>query len=264
MAAAEELVRKLGITDPAEIDLEAIAWTVGARIRYRALDGCEARIIGCADKAIITVNSRSSLRRKRFSIGHELGHWEHHRNRILVCRSDEIGNSNAAISAVERIADRYAADLLMPGYLFDPIARAKRRFDFQTVRAISDQFDTSLSATAIRLIERRHCIGMLICHGPAGRKWFSRSPLVPDRWFPQEQLDPQSFAFDVLFGHEGDDWMPRKIGADAWFDRREADRFEISEQTIRTSDEEILTLLLMDDDGMLDETEGDATRYPRR
>jgi hypothetical protein len=264
MTAAEELLRKLGITDPTEIDLEAIAWTVGAQIRYRPLDGCEARIVGCADRAIITINSRSTSRRRRFSIGHELGHWEHHRNRILVCRSDDIGNSHSATSAAERIADRYAADLLMPGYLFDPVARAKKRFDFQTIRAIADQFDTSLPATAIRLIERRHCIGILLCHGPGGRKWFTRSPLIPERWFPQEQLDPQSFAFDVLFGHEDDDRLPRKIGADAWFDRREADRFEISEQTLRTSEDEILTLLLADDEGMLDETEAGTGRYPRR
>lgn len=74
LAPAERLLRGLGITEPQEIDVEAIAWELGARIKYRPLDNCEARIIGKGDRAIITVNSRSWPRRQRFSVAHELGH----------------------------------------------------------------------------------------------------------------------------------------------------------------------------------------------
>lgn len=63
----------IGVTYPAEIDLEAIAWTMGAKVRYRPLDGCEARIIGRDDQAIITINERSPPRRQRFSLAHEIG-----------------------------------------------------------------------------------------------------------------------------------------------------------------------------------------------
>ena len=40
---AELVLLDLGINSPADIDLEAIAWTLGARVRYRPLDSCEAR-----------------------------------------------------------------------------------------------------------------------------------------------------------------------------------------------------------------------------
>lgn len=53
---AETLLQELGVTDPAEINLEAVAHHVNAQVRYRPLDGCEARIVGAADSAIITVN----------------------------------------------------------------------------------------------------------------------------------------------------------------------------------------------------------------
>ena len=79
MSAAEELLQDLGVTEPDEIDLEAIAFYAGARVRYRALDGCEARIVGTNDQAIISVGLHSPRRRQRFSIAHELGHWHHHR-----------------------------------------------------------------------------------------------------------------------------------------------------------------------------------------
>ena len=67
LSVPERVLQGLGITDPDDIDLEAIAWTMGAGVRYRPLDGCEARIIGRDDQAIITVNERSSWRRRRFS-----------------------------------------------------------------------------------------------------------------------------------------------------------------------------------------------------
>ena len=72
------------------------------------------------------------------------------------------------------------------------------------------------------------------------------------KWFPRNDLDAESFAMSVLFGNGSEDSSPRKIGADAWFDRREAERFEVHEQTIRTGYDEILTLILISDLAMLD------------
>jgi len=79
MTPAERLLQELGITWPKEIDLEAIAFNLGARVRYRRLEGCEARIIGRNDTATITIGEGCTPRRKRFSLAHEIGHWTHHR-----------------------------------------------------------------------------------------------------------------------------------------------------------------------------------------
>ncbi len=45
---AERVLASLGITEPREIDVEAIAWHLGAKVKYRELDTCEARIWGMA------------------------------------------------------------------------------------------------------------------------------------------------------------------------------------------------------------------------
>lgn len=248
---AELILKAPGITDPAEIDLEAVAWDMGARVRYRPLNGCEARIVGTRDSAIITVNSRSHPKRRRFSIAHELGHWHHHRGRTLMCSVDDIGRSAAGELGPERTADRFASRLLMPEYLLRPIAAAYSKADFATVRAISDQFDTSRTATAIRLVDGNYYIACLICHGRNGRKWFTRSPDVPARWFPSKDLSAESSAFDLLFGSASEQAFPRKVGADAWFDRSEAERYEVREQSIRISDGEILSIIFIDNDEML-------------
>ena len=253
LSAPERVLRELGITDPREIDLEAIAWHLGARIKRCELDGCEARIIGRRDRAIIRVNRSSRPRRQRFSIGHELGHWHYHRGQMLICRSEDIGNRQQGTARLERVADSYAADLLLPRYLFVPISRQYDEASFRTVRELGDLFEVSLSATAIRLVESRHSPAVLVCHGPEGRKWFVRSNDVPARWFPRDELDRDSFAFDLLFGQGPEERHPRLIGADAWFDRDEAQRYEIHEHSVRTADDEILTLLMLAEDGMLED-----------
>jgi hypothetical protein len=253
LSPAERLLQELGVTDPDEIELEAVAYHVNAHVRYRRLDGCEARIIGNGDRAIITVNANSAYPRKRFSIAHELGHWHHHRGKCLACRVEEFRPRDAL--SPERTADSYAADLLMPYYLFRPLARQQGKLTFKAVAALADIFNTSRSATAIRLVESDYSPALLVCHGPKGRKWFTRSPSVPQRWFPQDSLDADSFAFGIQFGGRPDDPMPRRIGADAWFDRRDAERFEVHEQTMRTGPEEALTLVVISDPKMLEDQE---------
>jgi Zn-dependent peptidase ImmA (M78 family) len=192
LTAAEQVLADLGVTDPSEIDLEAIAWTQGARVRYRPMKSCEARIVGNGDRAIITVNDRSHPRRQRFSVAHELGHWRYHRGRLLVCHADDIGRAGENRPMTERTADYFAAQLLMPGYLFGPVARSHPKLTFQTTRILADIFDTSLTSTAIRLIDSRHTPAVLVCHGPQGRKWFARSPDVPDRW--SQRASPSAFS----------------------------------------------------------------------
>lgn len=251
LTQAERLLQDLGVTEPGEIDLEAIAYHVNARVRFRPLDGCEARIVGSGDKAIIAVNENSIRSRKRFSIAHELGHWRNHRGQCLVCRAEDYSPSHAL--APERVANAYAADLLMPNYLFRPIARQFGKLNFKAISSISDIFETSKTATAFRLMSSDHSPSLIVCHGRNGRKWFVSAPSVPSKWFPRNDLDAESFAMRVLFGSGPEDSSPRKIGADAWFDRREAERFEVHEQTIRTGSDEILTPILISDLAMLDD-----------
>jgi hypothetical protein len=68
-------------------------------------------------------------------------------------------------------------------------------------------------------------------------------------------LDAESYALDVLCGRKPDNVHPRKICADAWFDRREADRYEVLEQSVRTGPAEVLTLVALTDGDMLEEEE---------
>ena len=67
-SAPERLLRSLGIEKPEDIDLEAVAWSVGAKVKYRPLKSCEARICGYGDKAIISVDSTKIPQRQARAI----------------------------------------------------------------------------------------------------------------------------------------------------------------------------------------------------
>lgn len=254
---AEELLHSLGITEPSEIDLEAIAYTLGIKVKYYPLDGCEARILGVGDNAIITVNDQCHPGRQRFSIAHELGHWKYHRGKMMVCRSDEIGNFGSGrdkTSSAEKHADIYAANLLMPSYLFVPVLRSFRKFNFDIIKKVRDIFQVSMTAAAFRCIEIGDAPAVLISHNHQGRNWFCRSKLVPDHWFPRADLRPESSAMDLLFRNNNlmTTTPVKYVSAEAWFDRYDAQRYEVLEESIKIGLSEILTILVITENDMLE------------
>ncbi len=259
LTAAERLLQDLGVSEPGEIDLEAIAYHLNAIVQYKPLDGCEARIVGAGERAIISVNNRSGWRRKRFSIAHELGHWHHHKGKRLVCRADDYRPREE--TSPERVADGYAADLLLPHYLFKPLARQQKRLTFKAVGELADAFSASITATSIRLVEADLFPALVVCHGPNGRKWFARAPMIPRKWFPQTALDAESTAFSVQFGRQDGTANPSKIGGAAWFDRYDADRYEVLEQTLRTGPDETVSLITITDERMMEDDVGSSRRW---
>lgn len=250
---AEELLQSLGIGQPSDIDLEAIAFYCGAEVRESPLIGCEAQIIGYNDEAIISINSTSTPERKKFSIGHELGHWRYHRGQSFICRSNDIGSMSSNYSATnpEVVADNYAADLLLPNYLFIPRSKQSPHSTFDAVLEIKEDFTTSITATALKYIQHSNEPTILICHENKGMRWFRRGKDVPNTLFPKRELDPESYAMDVLYKRSAQR-TPNKIGADAWFDFSYADRYEVYEHSIATTTGQILTMISWRDDAMLE------------
>lgn len=244
---AEFILHDLGITDPKEIDVEAIAWHLGAKVKYDNLSQCEARIVGSDDTAVITVNKNASLQRQRFSVCHELGHWIYHRGKMLLCQADEIERPGIDSTNLERIADRFAAELLMPAYLFVPIAQSLGRPSMHVVRKLSEIFSTSQTATAIRLVEINQLPLLLVDHGRSGRRWFTRSKTVSRDWIPNSDLVPTSSTFSMIFGKTPNTMPPKSVSASNWFSRHDASRFDVIEESFRIAANDVLTLLAFKD-----------------
>jgi hypothetical protein len=246
----ELLLQDLGITKPQDIDVEAIAWDRGAKVRDRRLVSCEARIAGRGDKAIISIDENVIPTRRRFSIGHELGHWRHDRGRCVSCRSDEIGSPGRSATDPERIADEYASDLLIPRFILEPRLRGISRPSLKAIREVAGEFNVSLTAMLLKVVETNRYPMMFVCNGGGGKRWFRPSPSV-SRWFPMVGLDKESFAYGLLNDGAGEQRSPSKIGADAWFEAPGCGDYEIFEESFLLPAGQVATVLILPDD-MLD------------
>ncbi|KQY35526.1 hypothetical protein ASD38_02925 [Caulobacter sp. Root487D2Y] len=247
------LYRRLGIEEPADIDLEVIAHYLGLSIKTERLCACEARIIGLGDRGIITVSKNAHPLRRRFSIAHEIGHWAYHRGKALMCRAVDIGEGREISRHREQVADAFAGRLLLPDFMLKEYSNFPK-LTFKQIEKVSTEFNVSRPATARRLVESGDFPCFLLAYGRNGWKWFARSPMIPDHWFPQREIDPQSGVFDAVFAGKESSY-PSKIGADAFFDRRGAERFEVLEESVCVGPGDVLTLVTIIDRKMLEEVE---------
>jgi hypothetical protein len=84
-------------------------------------------------------------------LAHEIGHFllPGHDQAELVCTKSDIGNWADGSKAIEREADEFAAELLMPSALVQRIIRSAAP-SLELIQKIAQRFHTSLSAAAWR------------------------------------------------------------------------------------------------------------------
>lgn len=244
----ESLLAQLGIRYPKDIDIEVIAQYCKATVTYEPLFACEARILGLDNRAIITINSESSAPRRRFSAAHELAHWIHDRGKLAAaCTAEAIRNSWG--SDREARANQYASDLLLPKSMFIPRVKG-RDITFVTVDTLRDEFNTSMTATAIRLVRSGPLPSMVICSSARGREWFAASSEVEGRLWPRKSPGANTAAYDLLKGASVLD-RPQDIDADEWIDSDNADVYVVREHSRKINDGRVLTLLWWKDQGQV-------------
>lgn len=258
-----DLLEGLGITRPEEIDVEVIAYTCGATTKYADLTGCEATLVGIGDKAIITVREQSSRARKRFSVGHELGHWMRDRGSASFSCTESDFDLSPVVRVRERKANEFASDLLLPTHLFDPLART-RFLNLETLRDMANMFRTSLTATAIKLVRRGSYPAVLTSYKSGRRAWYIRGDSVPPKFTPLEWLDQSTGAAsaDGTTAQGSED-----ICADRWFDDERSGRYYVRESWFRTSSDSVVVLLWWEDEQQLldfeEEEQDDELRRER-
>lgn len=253
--APDTVLEELGIREPEDIKIEAIAEYCGATILYETLEGTEARILGYKDRAIITVNITAPLGRRRFSGAHELGHWMCDRGNIAFACTEAVFTREWSNDNPERRANRYAAELLLPEKMFRHHAK-NRPVTFATVRELAETFATSLTATAIRLVELGSYPAMLVCNDRARRRWFVRGPDVPEVLWPYDRVRPRTIAYELLNGI-AEAGGPADVCADGWFSHRDALRYAVREDSLFVADDLVLTLLWWKDERQLLDLEGE-------
>jgi hypothetical protein len=99
------------------------------------------------------------------------------------------------------------------------------------IREIGEDYAASLTATLIKIVQSNQFPVLAVCHRKKGDGGSSVPTWCRAGGFPLDHPDRATFASDMLFNGAAEQTFPRKMGADAWFDFRNCDRFEIQEQS---------------------------------
>lgn len=142
-ARANSLLERYEITQ-APVPVERIANLLGASVHYSPFgDGLSGMIYIRGNRTIIGVNSYHHPNRQRFTIAHEIAHFELHQelivNEVHVDKRFRVlmrdGSSASGTELMEIEANRFAAELLMPSSLLSDMLK-KRGFDIDDDRPL--------------------------------------------------------------------------------------------------------------------------------
>lgn len=245
LSPPERLLWAQGVRSPEHIDLEAVAASRGARVVYRRLDGCAARLVASGGQAVISVAQDDNPGRKRFSLGHEIAHWVCDAKKAsFQCANADIGPQNAEAKTVEANANNYASQLLLPDYLVVPWLGA-RQVNLDLAQALANDFRASRTASAIKLVRRSKAPAVVTCHDQSRLRWFQRNLAFPLDIFVRGQLHQDTAAFDMAFGAIGGMSRPKREPAGHWLNGAGVYRQTVSSQSMKLPDGTVLSLICL-------------------
>ena len=240
-------IDEFAITEAKEIDIEAIAFEQHAIVLEKPLSGCEAMIIGAGDKATITVNSTSEKPRKRFSVGHELGHWFKDRGKVgNLCSHNDMENPTGASKNRENIANSYASELLVPTYLLKSHLTGSR-LDLDLISFVKSTFETSFMMTMRRIITSDHHMGHFVIYYKDGkRRLFHKNSSLPGCFYPPNTVPEGSKIYDLVVN--GINSGPGEVDGSVWCREGWADDATVYEHAFHYHDNQFISLVWWEDE----------------
>lgn len=218
---AGQILRDLEIKEPSDLSIEDIAWTRGAIVIENGLRGADARLIYTPgiQPAIIRVNGTiPQIGRRRFAIAHELGHMEmkHYPGAPTECGEIQFILWYKSQNTNEVEANVFAAELLMPEVMFR--AKLERTLpSMELIEQLADEFQTTLTATAIRYIDlcEEQCA---LVFSTAGRVMWTRRSRDFRAWIEiGDRLSDRTLAVD-FFNRRALSERMETIRRDAWIE----------------------------------------------
>jgi len=210
-----------GVVHPAQI-AESINIPYSYGDYGEAFDGLIEQEKGTFHIFINTINNVAEHPRSRFTFAHELGHYfiDEHRQALLKGKTPSHPSFTdfSSKNPVELEADHFASSLLLPEnrVKFDCF---KKPFNFKLIEHLSAKYQTSITATVLKLMTiDKHPI-MLVCSVNGRIKWFRFSHDFPFKWLkrPTGFVPPNTLAGAFFSSKEKfNDEFP--ITANDWFE----------------------------------------------
>lgn len=225
------IIQGLNIRYPSEIYIRDIAMSLGALVRERELQGCEARLVRKGNMGIISVNAHIPEEgRKRFAIAHEIGHFILHTGtQLILCNEDDmwLWNEN---KTQEIEANEFAANLLMPQEIFVRLIKQGQP-TLDTISDLAKEFRTTLTAAALRYVSFSKEPCAIVFSKDGVIKWYRKSSSFNFHVRVGERLSFDTYAFDYFDGVKIPK-EPESVPARAWLAGDIDEDSELFEQSL--------------------------------
>lgn len=197
--------------------LQAIAAERGAEVEEVDADNFDGALLRYEGEDLGLILVRRGIKeaaRKRFTLAHELAHYllPGHGTEPLHCRQQDIESWDESIATAEREANTFAAEVLMPNSVVEPLTKRPPTFD--VVEAIARSCAASLTASTYRLIELSTWRVAMVWSVDGHAKWWRGSDEFPFT-IKRGPLDTNTFAADCFVGGAIPDRFD-EVPAEAW------------------------------------------------
>ena len=227
VAAARRVLDECDVRHPRDIYVEAMAARYGAIVVYGPMSTARGAIVRTANRAVIWIDERAKGEpRADFTGAHEFAHHLlhgiidhfaqcHGDESAAFARSPEAREADKRVRAVEREANHFSTELLMPEKWAAPLCKDPRP-TLDDVDRLARTFRTSFHASAIRFLELTEAPCAFV-HSVAGRiKRSSETASFPGTIVQRRELHPGSAAARLQHERAGASHEPREVAGAAW------------------------------------------------
>lgn len=220
LAEAARIWNLYGFKAPEELVLEDLAMAMNIFVVDAKLDSSAARLVRKGDYGLIRVSDKLRYSgQRRFAIAHEIGHFQLHKkvSQLLACTDADILASYRG-SPYEIEASIFAGALLMPIDVFrERVDRRPPRSN--VIKELARQFDTSLTATALRYVETTKDYCVFVVSESNQIRWWRASESFDDRslWLDSKAALPRYSAAARYFADGEPPIEPVEVDFKDWF-----------------------------------------------
>ena len=213
--AARRVRRDLEYAHPTELEIETLAFLRHALVRSTPTTGARANLLRIGARGIISVADRLPLDQRRWAIAHDLGHFEAHANVnfIGLCVGEDM-RFEYDKSGREQEANAFAAELLMPEDLFEPLCDVPK-VSWTVIGKLAEAFQVSLTAAGVRFLAFTYERLALIVSKHGKIAWSQSTRDFGRRLSKGSALDQSSLAYD-FFKSGQVSRIPETVDASAW------------------------------------------------
>jgi len=200
-------------------DVLSIATELRLEVRWVASSGFDGALVRPTNLPVGTILVRNSIRelgRKAFTVAHEIGHFviPGHDRADLICTAEDVGNWSDEAKDLEREADEFAAELLMPTAVIQPMLKSERP-SLSLIERIAQTSNASFSAAGRRYCDLtdERCAFVWSTRGTVC--WSKCSEEFGHRIYKGAKVASGTYAFDCL-KRQDVPTQPEQVDAGLW------------------------------------------------